>query len=66
MSTTAEGRRLSPQENTVLNYRLKHERFVDPTLAGSAEAFTMAYNAIRWLVMKDPRGFRRLASGLLG
>jgi hypothetical protein len=47
------GRRLTAEEQVVLRYRLELERFVDDDLAGSREAFLMAYNAIIALVTKE-------------
>ena len=54
----AEGRRLTREENIVLNYQLALEKFVDDSVSGSREAFTLAINAIRWLVTKDAAGLQ--------
>lgn len=51
-----QGRHLTPEESVVLSYRMALERFVDPGVRGSHEAYTMAYNAIRWLILKEPTG----------
>jgi hypothetical protein len=51
-----QGRRCTPEENVVFRLREQLEGFVDRSVPGSWEAFTMAYNAIRALVLKEPGG----------
>jgi hypothetical protein len=63
------GRSLTPEENRVLDFRLALERYVDLALPGSQDAFTLAHNAIRWLVMRDAEGLqvaRRCGAWLSG
>jgi|ERR1019366_2298373 hypothetical protein len=52
----SQGRRLTAEESLVLDYELSLKRFVDDAVPGSNEAFTMATNAIRWLILKEPGG----------
>ena len=51
-----QGRRVTREESLVLDYQLGLERFVDASVPGSREAFTMAHNAIRWLILREPGG----------
>jgi hypothetical protein len=57
-SPPPQGRRLTREESVVLDYQLALERFVDDSVPGSREAFEMAHNAIRWLIMKDAAGLK--------
>ena len=60
-SVSPPNKSVPPTRILVLGYRLALERFVDEAVPGSRDAFTMAYNAIRWLILTTPN--TRLGGG---
>jgi hypothetical protein len=59
VSSAPRGRPLTRQENEIFAFRQMLLRHVDDTLPGSNDAFLLAYNAINWLVTKDPEGLKQ-------
>jgi hypothetical protein len=54
MSSQPQGRPLTSQEQEIFAFRQRLLRHVDDSLPGSHEAFLVAYNAVNWLVSRDP------------
>jgi hypothetical protein len=59
MTAPPQGRPLTPQENEIFAFRQRLLGHVDDSLPGSNEAFLIAYNAVHWLVSRDPDGLAK-------